>query len=55
MDKENNVSNDENGIWKWKFWLKNELNEIYEVWNKFDDGGWKGKEKGIRLRIDNGI
>lgn len=55
MDQANPVRNDDTGLWQCPFCMKNDLPELSEVWNHFDDGSCPGKATGIKLSLDNGI
>nr|XP_027201261.1 transcription elongation factor SPT6-like [Dermatophagoides pteronyssinus] len=45
----------ETGLWKCPFCLKDDFNELGEVWNHFDTNQCPGQSFGVRVRLDNGL
>ncbi|KAH9493338.1 Transcription elongation factor SPT6 [Dermatophagoides farinae] len=45
----------ETGLWKCPFCLKDDFNELGEVWNHFDTNQCPGQAFGVRARLDNGL
>ncbi|XP_045475975.1 transcription elongation factor SPT6-like [Harmonia axyridis] len=55
LNQANPVRNDDTGLWKCPFCLKNDFPELSYVWNHFDSGSCPGQAMGIKLALDNGI
>jgi len=55
LDNANPVRNDESGLWKCPFCMKNDFPELSDVWSHFDKGECPGQAFGINVRIDDNI
>ena len=55
LDNANPVRNEESGLWKCPFCMKNDFPELSDVWNHFDAGDCPGQAIGIRVTLDNSI
>ena len=55
LDNANPVRNEESGLWKCPFCMKNDFMELSDVWNHFNAGDCPGQAIGIKVFLDNGI
>lgn len=55
LDGANPARNDETGKWQCPFCVKNDFDELADVWEHFDAQECPGTSVGVKLRLDNGL